>query len=222
MVIDAPPAARGPAPTTSTSTTATRLVAAARAMLDEQGLEGLTLRAIARRAGVSHGAPLRHFPTLAVLLSTVAAHGFRELIAAVDAETGALTDDATALDRLAGAGRGYVKFAIGSPGVFTVMFRPERLDVTDPTFVAASVDSFQQLQDIVEAAQREGFHADVDSTRLASVMWTSMHGLADLWLRGGGLPGADETFGLDEFIALSQLMVLGRASNIVQNRRYLS
>jgi AcrR family transcriptional regulator len=222
VVIDAPPAARGAAPTTSTSTTATRLVAAARAMLDEQGLEGLTLRAIARRAGVSHGAPLRHFPTLAVLLSTVAARGFRELVAAVHAETGALTDDATALDRLAGAGRGYVEFAIGSPGVFTVMFRPERLDVTDPTFVAASVDSFRQLQDIVEAAQREGFHADVDSTRLASVMWTSMHGLADLWLRGGGLPGADETFGLDEFIALSQSMVLGRASNIVQNRRYPS
>ena len=46
-------------------TTADLLVASARAMLDEQGLEGLTLRAIARRAGVSHGAPLRHFPTLA-------------------------------------------------------------------------------------------------------------------------------------------------------------
>lgn len=178
-------------------------------MLDEQGLEGLTLRAIARRAGVSHGAPLRHFPTLAALLSAVAAQGFRELITAVDAQTGMLDPDATALDRLSASGRGYVTFAIGSPGVFTVMFRPERLDVTDPTYVAASLDSFQQLQEIVGAAQREGFHPEVDVTRLASVMWTTMHGLADLWVRGCGLPGADATFGLDEFIALSQSIVLG-------------
>jgi AcrR family transcriptional regulator len=191
------------------ASTADRLVESARAMLDEQGFEGLTLRAIARRAGVSHGAPLRHFPTLAALLSAVAAQGFRELIAAVDAQTATLDPDVTALARLAAAGRGYVSFAIGSPGVFTVMFRPERLDVTDPTFAAAGIDSFQQLQDIVAEAQREGFRPDVDVTRLASVMWTTMHGLADLWIRGGGLPGADATFGLDDFIALSQAIMLG-------------
>jgi hypothetical protein len=89
------------------------------------------------------------------------------------------------------------------------MFRPERLDVTDPDFGAVAYQSFQQLQDIVGEAQREGFHPDVDVRRLASVMWTTMHGLADLWIRGGGLPGTDETFGLDDFIALSQSMVLG-------------
>jgi AcrR family transcriptional regulator len=189
--------------------TAERLVESARLMLDEQGLDGLTLRAIARRAKVSHGAPLRHFPSLASLLSAVAAEGFRELIAAVDAQTGRLDGDAPALHRLAAAGRGYVEFAIANPGVFTVMFRPERLDVTDPAFGAVAYESFQQLQDIVGEAQREGFHPDVDVRRLASVMWTTVHGLADLWIRGGGLPGADKTFGLDDFIALSQSMVLG-------------
>jgi AcrR family transcriptional regulator len=178
-------------------------------MLDERGLDGLTLRAIARRAGLSHGAPLRHYPSLASLLAAVAADGFEELIAAVDAQTGALAAGAPALTRLAAAGRGYVTFAIGSPGVFTVMFRPERVDGTDPAYVAASVASFGQLQEIVAAAQAEGFHPDVDVTRLASVMWTTMHGLADLWVRGGGLPGADPSFGLDDFIALSQSIVLG-------------
>jgi AcrR family transcriptional regulator len=199
-----------PPPTTPLSPTAARLVDSARAMLDEQGLEGLTLRAIARRAGVSHGAPLRHFPTLAALLSAVAAQGFRELIAAVDAQLDQLDASATAFDRMAASGRGYVTFAIGSPGVFTVMFRPERLDVSDPAFAAAAFDSFQQLQDIVAEAQAEGFHPEVDVTRLASVMWTTIHGLADLWIRGGGLPGADESFGLDEFITLSQSVTLGR------------
>jgi AcrR family transcriptional regulator len=189
--------------------TAQRLVDSARLMLDEQGLEGLTLRAIARRAKVSHGAPLRHFPSLASLLSAVAAQGFRELIAAVDAQIAQLPAGATALERLAAAGRGYVMCATENPGVFTVMFRPERLDVTDPEFGAVAFQSFQQLQDIVAEAQREGFRPDVESSRLASVMWTTVHGLADLWIRGGGLPGTDESFGLDEFISLSQSMVLG-------------
>jgi AcrR family transcriptional regulator len=214
MVIAA--SAQPAAPTGSTGSTADRLVDSARAMLDEQGLDGLTLRAIARRAGVSHGAPLRHFPTLAALLSTVAADGFRELIAAVEAETDLLPGDATALDRLAASGRGYVKFAIASPGVFTIMFRPERVDVTAPDYMAASRDSFHQLHAAVEAAQLEGFHPAIDSTRLASVMWTTMHGLADLWIRGAGLPGADATFGLDEFIALSQSISLG-PSGVISN-----
>ncbi len=198
-----------PESTPGLSPTATRLVDSARAMLDEQGLEGLTLRAIARRAGVSHGAPLRHFPTLASLLSTVAAQGFRDLIAAVDAATDLLVGETTALDRLSAAGRGYVMFATTNPGVFTVMFRPERLDSNDAVYLTASYDSFHQLRDRVEGAQREGFHADVDTTRLATIMWTSMHGLADLWIRGCGLPGADETFGLDDFIALMQTISLG-------------
>lgn len=195
--------------TSATSGTADRLVATARAMLDEQGLEGLTLRAIARRAGVSHGAPLRHFATLAALLSAVGAQGFRELIVTVDGAIAALDADAPAIARLSAAGHAYVKFAIRNPGVFTVMFRTERLDCTDPAYVAAGADSFGQLQDVVEAAQREGFHPDVDPTRLASVMWSLMHGLADLWVHGGGMPGADASFGLDEFIALSHTISLG-------------
>jgi AcrR family transcriptional regulator len=211
MTVAAPSAA---SPSPAGVSTADRLVDSARAMLDEQGLDGLTLRAIARRAGVSHGAPLRHFPTLAALLAAVAADGFRELIAAVDTETSLLADGATELDRLAASGRGYVKFAIASPGVFTIMFRPERVDVTDTDYVAAAHDSFHQLHAAVQGAQREGFHAGVDSTRLASVMWTTMHGLADLWIRSGGLPGADAMFGLDEFIALSQSISLGPSGAI--------
>ncbi|HEY8058086.1 MAG TPA: helix-turn-helix domain-containing protein, partial [Acidimicrobiales bacterium] len=61
------------------ATSRDRLVDTARAHLDEHGLEGLTLREIARQAGVSHGAPLRHFPSLAALCSAVATQAFREL-----------------------------------------------------------------------------------------------------------------------------------------------
>ncbi|MGH9235058.1 MAG: TetR/AcrR family transcriptional regulator, partial [Acidimicrobiales bacterium] len=61
-----------------------RLLQAARDVVAAEGLEGLTLRAIARRAGVSHGAPLRHFPSLASLLSAVAAEGFARLVTTID------------------------------------------------------------------------------------------------------------------------------------------
>jgi AcrR family transcriptional regulator len=189
--------------------TAERLLVTARAMLDETGVEGLSLRAIARRAGVSHGAPLRHIPTQATLLAAVGAQGFRDLITAVDAHLAALPAGATSLERLSAAGRAYVHFAIANPGDFTVMFSPDRIDQTDPVYLAAAADSFQQLQDVVEAAQHDGFHSEVDPTRLASVMWTSIHGLADLWVRAKGLPGCDESFGLEEFVALSHVILLG-------------
>jgi hypothetical protein len=90
-----------------------------------------------------------------------------------------------------------------------MMFSPDRIDPSDPAYIAAAADSFQQLQDVVEAAQHAGLHPDVDPPRLASGMWTSMHGLADQWVRGAGLPGSDDSFGLEEFVALSHLILLG-------------
>src|SRR5262249_59660112 len=78
----------------------------------------------------SDGAPLGHFPALAPLLVAVAAQGFRELFASVEAAVAALPRRAGALKRLAAAGRGYVDFALGSPGVFALMFRPERVDTS--------------------------------------------------------------------------------------------
>jgi AcrR family transcriptional regulator len=202
--------------------TAERLVASAREMLDRDGLEGLSLRAIARRARVSHGAPLRHFPSLAALLSAVAATGFRDLIAAIDAQLAGLGPGADARRRLAASGRGYVTFATDHPGVFSVMFQPERLDVDDPVYLAAGADSFHQLEGLVAAAQAEGFHPRADVTRLSSVVWTTVHGLAVLWIRGRGLPGAGPSFGLDEFLDLSHSLVLGIDEHSTDHTRRVS
>src|SRR5216117_148295 len=79
-------------------------------VLAEQGVAGVSLREIARRAGVSHGAPLRHFPTLGALLAAVAAEGFRDLYTSVD---GAVRARASSdpLGRLKAAAHGYVDFA---------------------------------------------------------------------------------------------------------------
>lgn len=192
-----------------------RLLQAARDVVAADGLEGLTLRAIARQAGVSHGAPLRHFPTLASLLAAVAADGFARLIATVDghlAKADAAAEAAgTVLDareRLAVAGQAYVDFALADPGVFSVTFRPERVDVTDEQYQLQGYASFRQLVELVEAAQADGWQPGLPPDELAAVLWANVHGLAVLTLHGGlgGVIGDEATRRLP---ALSVALGLG-------------
>jgi AcrR family transcriptional regulator len=140
---------------------------------------------------VSHGAPLRHFPSLAALLSAVAADGFARLVATVDDHIATAEHAAarrgtqlTAVERIAIAGRGYLDFALSDPGVFSVTFRPERVDVDDPDYQAQGYRSFQQLVGLVEAAQAEGWHPDQPGDAVAAVLWANVHGLAVLSLHG--------------------------------------
>jgi AcrR family transcriptional regulator len=196
-----------------------RLLSAARDVLTADGLEGLTLRAIARRAGVSHGAPLRHFPTLASLLAALAAEGFARLVATIDGDLAAAEAQAAAAgttvgprQRLTVAGRSYLRFALEDPGVFSVTFRPERVDVTDPDYQTQGFRSFQQLVDLVSAAQDDGWYADRPTRDLAAVVWADVHGLATLALHGGltGTVGGDDVAAtLDRLVGLSTLINLG-------------
>jgi AcrR family transcriptional regulator len=192
-----------------------RLLQAARDVVAADGIEGLTLRAIARRAGVSHGAPLRHFPTLAALLAAVAADGFSRLMATIDAHVAAAVQAAAAagtpLDarrRLAVAGRAYVAFALAEPGVYTVMFRPDRVDVAGPAYQAQSTASFGQLVAMVEDAQAEGWCPDDRPEELAGVLWANVHGVAELTLHGA-LPTVVGDPAPDRVLRLFKLLVLG-------------
>jgi AcrR family transcriptional regulator len=202
-------------PTSRPDTPRQRLLQAAREVVASDGLEGLTLRAIARRAGVSHGAPLRHFPSLAALLAALAAEGFAGLIAAVDAAVAATDGEAAAAGttpsprrRLARAGEAYIRHARSNPGVFTVMFRQERIDVTHPDYQAQGFAAFRQLVDLVAAAQAEGWRAGDDTTELAAVLWANVHGLAELAIHGAlaGVVGAE---GAARLPALSTTLALG-------------
>jgi AcrR family transcriptional regulator len=186
------------------STSRERLLEAAREVVARDGLEGLTLRAIARHAGVSHGAPLRHFPSLAALLAACSARGFEQLVAAVDAAVEARDQPAAPQDprsRLARAARGYVQFALAEPGVFSVMFRRELVDVRDAGYRAAGQASFEQLVGLVAAAQAEGWHAEVPASTLAAVLWARVHGLAELWLHGS-LQSVVDVGSVDELVDL--------------------
>lgn len=169
-------------------TTKQALLTAAVTHLDAHGLDGLTLRQIARAAGVSHGAPLRHFAGLSALLSAVAAASFDTMTDRIDARIEAFPDDP--LGQLAQAGQAYVDHAIANPGAYELMFRPERLDRTDTDYLRASTRSADQLATLTAHAQAAGWRSDIPHAALTGVLWAGVHGIASLQIQGAFPPVA--------------------------------
>src|SRR5271166_4480361 len=111
-------------------------------LIGEVGPEAFTLREVARRAGVSHNAPYRHFRDKDDLLAAVAAQGFRELTEAMR-EAG--QRQSSSLEKLKQSGVAYVAFAVRRPEHFTVMFDAPVCSNDDPEYVQASEESFNTL-----------------------------------------------------------------------------
>src|SRR5258706_5025520 len=102
------------------------LLEAAERVLERDGLSGLTLRAVAREAGVSHAAPTHHFGDLTGLVSELAAIGFRQFNTAMAAAGAAA--GASLMEKAMARAKAYVAYAQAHPGVYGLMFRTERLD----------------------------------------------------------------------------------------------
>ncbi|WP_435057076.1 TetR/AcrR family transcriptional regulator [Streptomyces sp. bgisy060] len=148
---------------------------AARELLEEDGSAGLSLRAVARRAGVSATAPYRHYADREALVSAVAAEGYREL-----AEHLAAAHPApSAPDDLAAVAVAYVRFALDHPALFRAMFA-EPCDPTSAERVAATEAISQYVQGIV----RDAFPGVEDTGALSTTVWALAHGLAFLHLDG--------------------------------------
>ncbi|MFE1270856.1 TetR/AcrR family transcriptional regulator [Streptomyces sp. NPDC058758] len=157
-----------------------RLVRTGVALVDAEGAQALTLRAIARRAGVSHGAPRRWFPTRLDLLSAIAREGFAELAARV-AEADREADGAGAgpRDRIEAFARVYLGYAADRRGMYELMFRPDLPESGRPGPRGTSLPLFARLAALV-AELRPG----TDAVRAAGAFWANLHGLAQL--RHGG------------------------------------
>lgn len=153
----------------------TALLAAAEDELAERGVEGFSLRQVAKRAGVSHAAPAHHFGDAQGLLTALAAEGFRQFLAAQAArEAQAAPDPAS---QLVAAGLGYVDFAIGRPALFRLLWQSERPDFGNAELGQAARSAFQHLVDQVMAAGGR-------STADEAAAWAMAHGLADLLASG--------------------------------------
>src|SRR3982075_458751 len=118
------------------------LLEAAERVLERDGLQGLTLRAVAREAGVSHAAPTHHFGDLTGLVSELAAIGFRQFNAAMTAACSGVT---ALPEKGMARAKAYVAYARQHPGMYGLMFRTERLDMTRPSLHEAANASFAGL-----------------------------------------------------------------------------
>ncbi|CAM2011442.1 WHG domain-containing protein [Acanthopleuribacter pedis] len=177
------------------------LLDAAETLLAEKGAAGLSLRAAAKRAGVSHTAPYRHFPNKAALLTAVAARGFVALAEGTAAAAAAFADDPAR--QLREAGRCYVVQSLANPARAMLMFGGNvPLDGEDPLFQEAGQRAFDGLQAIIAAGQRAGVFRDDPIRPLALTLWSSVHGLVMLLLADQirDLP-ADEPQRVEEMVA---------------------
>jgi AcrR family transcriptional regulator len=157
------------------------LLVAAERILERDGLPGLTLRAAAREAGVSHAAPTHHFGDLAGLVSDLAAIGFRRFGAALAGAAEGL-EPASRLDAM---GHAYVAFARAYPGMFTLMFRGERLNQARPALLEAMKGAADALAGAV-ADRSPGAAGASALTQAADTVraWALVHGFAVLLLDG--------------------------------------
>ncbi|MFO1170188.1 MAG: TetR/AcrR family transcriptional regulator [Hyphomicrobiaceae bacterium] len=178
------------------------LIEAGIAILAEGGTEGLTLRAAAARAGVSHAAPAHHFGSLQGLLTAIATVGFERFHAAIDLAMAIAPP--SPVERLRAAGRAYVGFAIAHPAIVQLMFSGPRLDWSRATLCVAADRAYLQLTDIVApAAEHLGATDEASRSELALMVWSSVHGYAHLAIAGvldrgatGKLPPVPDVPGL--------------------------
>lgn len=165
-------------------------------VIEREGAAGLSLRALARAADVSHAAPTHHFGDKPGLLTALAAEGHRLL--AADMRAAMAAGDGSFLE----AAVAYVRFAVTHPAHFAVMFRPDLLHRDDPELRAAGAESRAVLQEGAgRMSSRRGKTAtasgeEVDAaedqapTPAAVAAWSLVHGLATLQLTGNLPPGS--------------------------------
>jgi len=165
------------------------LIASALDILETEGVATLSLRAVARRAGVSQTAPYRHFQNKEELLAALAAEGFRGLTARMTTEAERASKKTS---RLRDLGRGYVLFAVENPAYLRLMFGPEISDKSaHPDLLQAAEAAFA----ILSGASAAGTPADdpsdnalddlaADPAIAALTAWSTVHGLANLLIDG--------------------------------------
>jgi AcrR family transcriptional regulator len=170
---------RGPARPYHHGDLAAELMALACDHIAEHGIDKLSLRALAREAGVSPTAPYRHFPTKQCLLAALATQGFRELDSRVREATADRAGDPVAA--LHGIGHAYIDWARQEPVKYRLMFGSVIGDFShyDQLHEAAEA-SYQTLYRTLRDGREQGLFVDWPMAMLGATCWASVHGIANL------------------------------------------
>lgn len=156
------------------------LLDAAESLLEESGLEGFTLRECARRAGVSHGAPAHHFGDVRGLLTAFTTQSFEQMATLTARYVAAAQPGA--YERLVAGGVAYLDYALAHRARFQLMFRSDRLDVTDRAFQQAAWPVIAELQDALAAVLEASGTPKSALPRVTALAWSTVHGFATLML----------------------------------------
>jgi AcrR family transcriptional regulator len=154
------------------------LVSEAADLMAASGPHGVTLREVARRAGVSQAAPYRHFASKEALLAAVAEESFAGLARALAGVRRAGGREAA--DRLRGLAKAYVRFAAEHPSDYRLMWSPIPRGRAHPGLAARAADSAAVLFEVVEALASPRQKRDGRVRPLVIVVWALLHGLAGL------------------------------------------
>ena len=165
------------------------MLEAAIAEIEQVGTSELSMREVARRAGVSHAAPAHHFGDKAGIFTAIATRGFLLLAE----ETGSLVAGG-----LVHAAAGYVRFALNHKAHFEVMFRPDLYRADDPELIAARDASFDVLYRAVENGLPPDQIGELLPTSVAA--WSALHGFATLFLYGNLEPRLGSIEPLEAFL----------------------
>ncbi|GIF06401.1 TetR/AcrR family transcriptional regulator [Actinoplanes siamensis] len=153
------------------------LLSAAAEAIAESGVNSLSMRDLARRAGVSHAAPGHHFADKAGLLTALATDGFQQLAKA-------LGTSRLASNSLLELGVTYLRFALAHRGTFEVMFRTDLYHAADPDLLAARQRAADALYAGMADLPDAPAVASEEVREVALAAWSMVHGFATLWLSG--------------------------------------
>jgi AcrR family transcriptional regulator len=159
------------------------LIKAGVEILSKEGVGGLSLRKVAKRAGVSHSAPYAHFKDRQSLIAAISTEGFRQLYNELDAAVSAHADDPK--EQLVEAAWAYIQFAMNNTDTFKIMFSGVLEKEKDyPAFVEISGKTFERVVEVVRICQDAGILRSAPSELVAVSVWSQVHGMISLALEG--------------------------------------
>jgi AcrR family transcriptional regulator len=188
------------------------LIQAGLEMLSDGGAAALDLRKVARKAGVSHAAPYRHFADKQALVAAINEEGFRRLAERIQSTLREASEDS--FEQLQAIGRAYVQFAQEHPWLMREMFSGLTVErEAFPELYAASKTVFQLYMEVVRRGQERVSIIDGDPGALAGVLWSLLHGVAMLTIENQMRPYTDGPDGAERVTRFSVQMLyegLGR------------
>jgi AcrR family transcriptional regulator len=159
------------------------LIKAGVEILSKEGINGLSLRKVAQRAGVSHNAPYSHFPDKQSLIAAISTEGFKQLYNELDGAVSLYANDPKR--QLQEGAWTYAQFALNNADTFKIMFSGVlEKEKEYPAFIEISRKTFQRVVEIVKVCQTAKVLGPGSAEMMAVCVWGQVHGIISLMLEG--------------------------------------